>query len=200
MKKAFLLELFGFLQRSIRVLQNYINLTAYNITSITFQGALLGQTGQGSGMLGIPGDWTPPSRFVRMTTFLRFVLQTKNAIDTVNLAEHLLNTVDIPLGMIRERTSSGANLESTQWIVIKDQTNKVFYFRSYRELALKSIDMKRIQFHPGSKRAISIDMGRGPIDVTSSLRTSAQPPISDALESLQKSEETDSFPDLEIKS
>lgn len=162
-------------------LQNYIHLSAFNVPDVKFQGAAFGQTGQGSGMLGLPGDWTPPSRFVRMTTFLRFAKQAENALEAINLAEHLLNTVDIPIGMIRERIHIGAGLDSTQWIVIKDLTNKVFYFRSYKDLALKSIDMKRVNFNPGSKGSVAIDMGRGYMDVTASLKNSLpQMQISDA--------------------
>jgi choloylglycine hydrolase len=110
-----------------------------------------------------------------MTTFLRFAKQAENPLEAINLAEHLLNTIDIPLGLIRERTPVGAGLDSTQWIVIKDMTNKVFYFRSYKDLALKSIDMKRINFNPGSKGSVAIDMGRGCMDVTASLKNNSQP-------------------------
>jgi choloylglycine hydrolase len=104
-------------------LQNYINLNSFNIQPVKYPGSVVGQTGQGSGFLGIPGDWTPPSRFVRMTTYLRFVERPQNAFDTVNLAEHLLNTVDIPLGLIRNRIQSGGSEDFTQWVVAKDQTN-----------------------------------------------------------------------------
>jgi len=167
-------------------LQNYINLNALNAPAIKFQGTVLGQAGQGSGLMGIPGDWTPPSRFVRITTFLRFAKQAQNALGAVNLAEHLLNTVDIPIGLIRERAKNGPNEDYTQWVVIKDQTNKIFYFRSYKDLCLKSIDMKRVNFNPGAKGSISLDMAKGYMDVTSSLRTGVgMPQISDASESIK---------------
>lgn len=52
----------------------------------------------GSGMLGLPGDYSTASRFVR-TSVLRFFLeQPKDSDGAVNLAVHLLNVVDIPYG------------------------------------------------------------------------------------------------------
>jgi choloylglycine hydrolase len=148
-------------------LQNYIHLSAFNAAPQKIQGKIFEQTGQGSGMLGLPGDLTPPSRFVRISTFLQFANQPQNRVEAVNLAEHLLNTFDIPKGVIRDREK---NEDYTQWIVIKDQTNKVFYFRSYKNLILKSIDMKKIHFEPGSTGgSIKIDLSSEPLDVTSLL-------------------------------
>ena len=51
--------------------------------------------------MGIPGDWTPPSRFVRTTAMLRYAKPVANAKEGINLAEHILNAVDIPLGNVR---------------------------------------------------------------------------------------------------
>lgn len=151
-------------------LQNYINLTALNAGSIDLKGTILGQTGQGSGLLGIPGDWTPPSRFVRITTFIRFAKAAPTALDGVNLAEHLLNTVDIPLGGIQEDPIDSKRCDYTQWVVIKDLTNKILYFRSYKDLSLKSIDLKKLNLTPGAPvKALPIDQKRGYVDLTVNL-------------------------------
>lgn len=149
-------------------LENYLNLNALNAGPVNFNGTVLSSPGQGSGLLGIPGDWTPPSRFVRMTTFLRFAKQAADSAEAINLAEHLLNTVDIPLGEIRGEDKSE---DYTQWIVIKDLTHRVFYFRSYRDLCLKMVDMKRLNFDEGAQsKALPIDAGKGYVDVSSSLK------------------------------
>ncbi len=151
-------------------LQNYLGLNAVNVSPVQINGTILGQTGQGSGLAGIPGDWTPPSRFVKMTTLLRFAKAAENVQEGVNLAEHLLNTVDIPMGEIREKKNSTAG-DYTQWAVVKDLSNGIFYFRSYKDLALKSIDLKKINFNQrGSSPSISIETGKGYADMTSSFR------------------------------
>jgi hypothetical protein len=50
-------------------LRNYINLSATNVPAVDMGGITLAQFGQGSGLRGLPGDFTPPSRFVRAVAF-----------------------------------------------------------------------------------------------------------------------------------
>ena len=121
-------------------LRNYINLSAINVKPVKLDGSVLDQTGQGSGLLGIPGDWTPPSRFVKMAVFKNFVTKVKDAKKNVNLAFHLLNTVDIPYGTIQD--ASGKNFDYTQWIVVKDLINDRLYYRTYEDLDIRVIDLK----------------------------------------------------------
>ena len=58
--------------------------------------------GQGSGMLGLPGDFTPPSRFVRAVAFSQSGFQPKTEHDGIIEAFHVLNQFDIPKGAARE--------------------------------------------------------------------------------------------------
>jgi choloylglycine hydrolase len=51
----------------INNLRNHINLTNINVDGLTLGKTTLKPLGQGTGMLGIPGDYTPPSRFLRAT-------------------------------------------------------------------------------------------------------------------------------------
>ena len=46
-------------------LDTYINLNTKDIGSEKLGAVTLSATGSGSGMLGLPGDFTPPSRFIR---------------------------------------------------------------------------------------------------------------------------------------
>lgn len=150
-------------------LQNYIKLTGVNAEPIKIGGMMIGPTGQGSGLIGIPGDWTPPSRFVRITTLKRFALPADTALDGVNLACHLLNNVDIPLGTIRNKENEAKPGDFTQWILIKDLTNQVVYFRSYQGLNLKAINLKKLDFNTPNVKTIPIDTGKDYIDITASL-------------------------------
>ena len=52
-------------------------------------------------------------------------------------------------------------IDYTQWTVIKDLMNKILYFRSYQDLTLKKIDMKKINFNRGAEiKAMRIESGR----------------------------------------
>lgn len=150
-------------------LQNYLNLSATNIPPVTFRGKTIEFQGQGNGLFGLPGDWTPPSRFVRVATYLRFVKQPTDSFEGVNLAEHLLNTMDIPLGIVRENGKDGSDY--TQWIVIKDLSQKTLYFRSYKDLCLKKIDLKKLDLDSDSNQTIPMDTSKGYVDITASLKT-----------------------------
>ncbi|MDI6725823.1 MAG: choloylglycine hydrolase family protein [Smithellaceae bacterium] len=150
-------------------LRNYLNLTPTDKDSETIAGVVVEASGSGNGWLGLPGDWMPPSRFVRTVKLVHAAKPVKNASEAVNLAEHILNAVDIPLGVIKAQP---AGYDYTQWSVIKDLTNRIVYYRSYRDLALKRIDMKALDFNPGAamKTLPIADGGWNTIDVTGQLK------------------------------
>ncbi len=152
-------------------LRNYVNISSYNAQPATIEGVTLNPTGQGSGLLGIPGDWTPPSRFVRAVAFVHFADPVENASQAVNLAEHILNTVDIPAGAIKGAKLEFVEEDYTQWVVIKDLKNKVLHFRTYDNLCLRSVDLKKLNFTGGAKyKIIPLSGGRNIIDVTDELQ------------------------------
>ncbi|MGH2612530.1 MAG: linear amide C-N hydrolase, partial [Rhabdochlamydiaceae bacterium] len=150
-------------------LRNYINLQPLNAPPMHLNGIVLEPTGQGTGLHGIPGDWTSPSRFVRASFFKSFVAPVTTAALGVNLMEHLLNTFDIPLGTVRESEAING-FEETQWIVIKDLKNKILYYRTYEDLTLRYIDLKKLDFSAG-RNPQSFPMGTtsAPINMTSRL-------------------------------
>lgn len=154
-------------------LRNYINLEASDRKDRTINGVKIEPTGVGSGMLGLPGDWTPPSRFVKMALCVDAAIPAADAKGAVNLAQHLLNTVDIPKGVIRENPAPLVYLEGyAQWVVIKDLTNRVFYYKTYDNTALKAIDLKKFNLSPGSpRRSMTMDdVDQTVVDVSSELK------------------------------
>ncbi len=55
-------------------LRNYIHLSAENAPPVVLAGETFAGFGQGTGMLGLPGDFTPPSRFIRAVVFTQVML------------------------------------------------------------------------------------------------------------------------------
>lgn len=88
-------------------LRNYTSLSPYDVDEVTFNGLEVAQTGHGTGLSNIPGDPTPPSRFVRATVMTSFADPVKTMDEGINLAFHVLNTVDIPKGIVAEKPKSG---------------------------------------------------------------------------------------------
>ena len=154
-------------------LRNYINLNAHDRKAKMLNGIKIEPTGVGSGLLGLPGDWTPPSRFVRVAFSLDAALPVKDVFEAVNLAEHLLNIVDIPKGAIKENPAPFVMMEGyAQWVVIKDLTNLILYYKTYENTAWKKVDLKKFSLEPGApQKSIAIDdKQQKVIDVTGELK------------------------------
>ena len=148
-------------------LRNYVNLDVRDVPSLTLNGVKIEQTGVGSGLRGLPGDWTPPSRFVKLAFGVDAALKSHNAAEAVNTAEHLLNTVDIPKGAIKEPTViPGKYLYGyAQWVIIKDLTNKVLYYKTYENTAWRSVDLKKFDIAPGNAvKTLALAAG-GPLSI-----------------------------------
>ncbi|HOT46752.1 MAG TPA: choloylglycine hydrolase family protein [Spirochaetota bacterium] len=134
-------------------LRNYIHLDRNDRKPRKLSGVKIEPTGVGSGMVGLPGDWTPPSRFVRIAFAKDAALVPGNAEGAVNLSEHLLNIVDIPKGVIKEHPMPFITVYGyAQWVVIKDMTNRVLYFKTYENTAWKTVDLKKFDLQSGQPR------------------------------------------------
>ncbi len=133
-------------------LDNYINLTPYSPHAIRVGSMLHTGTGQGSGAVGLPGDFSPPSRFVKMNFLVTSADPVKNADEALNLAQHIMNNVDVPRGVVRDEKSAHTLSDTTQWILFKDLKNKIIFFKSYKNTTLQAIDLKQLDFSEGARQ------------------------------------------------
>ena len=145
-------------------LRNYVNLSATNVPPIGLGGLRLAQLGQGSGMRGLPGDFTPPSRFVRAVAFSQAALASDTAAQTVLQAFHILNNFDIPLGAVREIDNGQMHAEATTWTSAADLKNLRWYFKTYDDQSIHSVDLaKALSAAQGKIRLIKME-SRQPVD------------------------------------
>jgi choloylglycine hydrolase len=122
-------------------LRNYVKLSPVDAPPLEMSGETFAPLGAGSGMLGVPGDPTPPSRFVRVLALGYSAAPQKNAAETVRLAEHILDNFDIPKGLVRPGAHDAARFEFTQWSAIADLSSRVYYVKSYDDPTLRAIDL-----------------------------------------------------------
>ena len=128
-------------------LRNYANLQPQAAAPRTIDGVSLAPFGAGSGMLGLPGDFTPPSRFVRAVAFVNTMIPAKDAAEAVNAASVMLNNFDIPKGLVREGASpEDFHLGYTQWSVIADMSHKVYYYWTMYDRRMRSVDLSKLDF------------------------------------------------------
>jgi len=127
--------------RQMTNLSNYVNLTAKDVGTQELGPMTVKQTGSGSGMLGLPGDFTPPSRFVRAAIFSQNATPTKTAQETVFSAFHILNQFDLPKGSIIYG-SPKLPPEITEWTSVNDLENLRYYVRTRQDQGLRMVDLK----------------------------------------------------------
>ena len=125
-------------------LRNYVSFSPVNRPPLDLGSVKVLGFGQGSGMLGIPGDFTPPSRFIRAVAYSASVLPAKTGSEAVLQAFHILNNFDIPKGATREAAKDEhGNIvaDYTLWTSVIDLRAKRFYFRTYENSQIRSVDL-----------------------------------------------------------
>jgi choloylglycine hydrolase len=127
-------------------LRNYVHLFTPQPIKISLHGVELFPTGQGSNFWGLPGDFTPPSRFVRLVTLSQTAHPEKTAADGVNLAINIINNITIPRGSVVEEKGDAKQFEYTQWTTVCDLTNMRLYYRTYDNHCYRYVDAKKLSF------------------------------------------------------
>lgn len=139
-------------------LNNYVNLYAGGADAWSMGETRLAPFGAGSGMLGLPGDVTPPSRFVRAAFYQATAPVPERALGAVLQAFQILNNFDIPVGVEFKDKKVPADIPSaTQWTSVADLTNGIIYYRTMYNSAIRSIDLKAIDFSRIKYRAVPMD-------------------------------------------
>lgn len=139
-------------------LNNYINLYAGAAQSRKVGKVELAAFGAGSGLLGIPGDVTPPSRFVRAFFYQSTAPKLSGTQATVFQCFQLLNNFDIPIGIEFAEGETVPDLPSaTQWTSVTDPTNRIIYYRTMYNSTIRSIDLNTIAFDRVAYQAVPLD-------------------------------------------
>ena len=107
-------------------------------------------------MLGLPGDFTPPSRFVRAVAFAQSAVPVDSAREGVLQAFHILNQFDIPHGAAREIENGHEVADYTQWTAVSDLTNRRYYFRTFDNSRIRMVDLKAINLNAEQIKTISM--------------------------------------------
>ncbi len=130
-------------------LSNYVNLRRGSAGTLEMaQGLEVSPFGGGSGMLGLPGDFTPASRFIRAAFLQSTAPQLATAAETVSQAFHLLNSFDLPIGMQHPKGEVPEGLPSaTQFTSASDLHALRIYYRTAWNSNIRCIDLKKIDFN-----------------------------------------------------
>ena len=139
-------------------LNNYVNLYPGTAKQKQLGGTQLASFGAGSGFLGIPGDVTPPSRFVRAAWYQGTTPVPATADKAVRQCFQILNNFDIPIGIETAEGETAVDIPSaTQWTSATDMTGRKIYYRTMRNSAIRLIDLNQINFTKTKYKTAPLD-------------------------------------------
>jgi len=151
-------------------LNNYINLSVKDVASKQLGPVTLRGNGKGHGLLGPPGDFTPPSRFVRAALFSQVATPNSTAQDAVFAAFHILNQFDIPKGSVINGSVGKPVPEITEWTSMNDMENLRFYMRTHQDQSIRIVDLKEAMKDAKGKISV-IDMQASEQPVSTEVQT-----------------------------
>ncbi len=142
-------------------LRNYVNLSPVALPDRKIEDLNFAPLGGGSGMIGLPGDYTPPSRFVRAVAFARTARPTDTGTETMYELFRILDGFNLPLGAAEgEGAVTPIDMRSsTIWTTAYDTKNLVMQYHTMHNRRVRQVDLKKINF-TGSKQLIRIPLDK----------------------------------------
>ncbi|MCG9728394.1 choloylglycine hydrolase family protein [Shewanella sp. Isolate13] len=142
-------------------LNNYINLHP-GISPPQKINAVEAQSfGVGSNFVGLPGDISPPSRFVRAAFYVNTAPTLNSAEQAVSQAFHILNNFDIPIGSeFNDKSHIPALPSATQWTSVIDQSNGLLFYKTMHDSTITRVDLNQLDFTAKQERKQKLDNGK----------------------------------------
>lgn len=144
-------------------LRNFINLSPTALPTITIDKLDFGPLGAGSGMIGLPGDFTPPSRFVRAVAFSKTARPTATGDETIYEIFRILDSFNVPLGAAEGSALGGDTSDmrsSTIWTAAADTRNLVYYYHTQHNRRVRAVNLGEIDFGSLSPGALFIPLDK----------------------------------------
>ena len=124
----------------------------------------------GSGMHGLPGDFTPASRFIRAAFFSSLATPAKTSNDAIYDIFHILNHFDIPVGSVREKVGEIVFQDKTQITIARDPETLRYYFKTYDDQRIKFIDLTQFDLNSRFIKTLPLRPYKSSEDVSNQLK------------------------------
>ena len=113
----------------------------------------------GSGMLGLPGDPSSPSRFVRIAVYKATAPVPADAYAAMLQSFKILESLVIPIGAVVDVNTGNpdALITSTQFTTASDMQGRKFYFRTMDNSRIRCLDLNKIDFDKVKYRSVALD-------------------------------------------
>ncbi|WP_411868593.1 linear amide C-N hydrolase [Vulcanococcus limneticus] len=135
-------------------IRRFQHLSPYNPAGPFQSGSQDYKQTMGDGCLGMPGGSSCADRLVRAYLYSRDAYPGQDGPEAVWIAWHIMNCFDLAPGILRnvEADTNSEISEYTLWSAVADTSNRVYYFRSYGDNAIYTIDLHSLD--PTGKRRL----------------------------------------------
>lgn len=129
-------------------LENYAHLSIVNVDNHNYGDFEINHYGEGLGMIGLPGDVSPASRFIRTAFYKKHLESLPSTINPISDVFHVLENVAMIEGSV---WTSNKRWDITRYSVCYDVNNKCVYVKTYNSLQVFiysfSFDNNQIMVH-----------------------------------------------------
>ncbi|MFI3804008.1 linear amide C-N hydrolase [Vagococcus fluvialis] len=119
-------------------LENYTSLSDKPVPHKEFHNKII-QSNKSSGLRGLPGDYSPASRFVRASYLLMFSDPVSDEM-AINKLFHLLSTSDIVKGVEKLEGTEDINRQYTQYTSAYDLNKVQLFIKLYENLEIQTLE------------------------------------------------------------
>lgn len=138
-------------------LRQYMGLTSGEPENTLGPGLELTPFGRGFGAIGLPGDFSPASRFVK-AAFLRMnSVCEENQERCISQFFHLLDAVAMPRGAVR----AGERWDITTYSCCINAGKGIYYYKTYDNSRLTAVDMHHEDLEGRQVRSFALETGLG---------------------------------------
>ncbi|TDG73643.1 hypothetical protein C5L31_001250 [Secundilactobacillus malefermentans] len=92
--------------------------------------------GAGTGALGLPGDYTSVSRFIRMAFMRQHAEKAQDSSSSINALSHILNSVEIPKGV---KIQADGDVDYTQYRGYMEMATPTYYMQPYDDQTITKV-------------------------------------------------------------
>ncbi|MGL5576426.1 MAG: choloylglycine hydrolase family protein [Sarcina sp.] len=122
----------------LKNLRQYTGVSPVQENNINWNGLDLNPFSQGAGTLHLPGDYTPPSRFIRAAYLKHVALEPKTEVDAVTALFHILGNCEVPKGAVLK---DGKEVDYTLYTSAMCCNTCSYYYKTYDNSQIMAVNM-----------------------------------------------------------
>ena len=119
--------------------------------------------GAGTGAVGLPGDYTSVSRFVRMAFLREHAEKVHGQAAAVNTISHLLGSLDIPRGI---KISADGSSDYTQYRGYMDMSRHAYFMQPYDDQTITKVALTEDLLNAAEQTEFPLAQAQQFVDVT----------------------------------